>query len=68
MVLGCSAHSPACTTLARKGFKKFFFTYFEREREQGSRERGRERILSRLRAVNAELDTRLKLMNAEIMT
>ena len=32
------------------------------------RERGRERILSRLHAVRAEPDVGLKLMNHEIMT
>ena len=48
------------------------FIYFERERESMSkgkdRERGRERIPSRLHAVSAELDVGLDLMNLEIMT
>ena len=35
---------------------------------EGQRERGRERIPSRLHAVSAEPDTGLKLMNHEIMT
>ena len=41
---------------------------FEKECGEGQRERGRERILSRLCAVSAELDVRLELMNREIMT
>ena len=60
-------------------FKKpdiFFFKFiFERERErvcarvgEGPRERGRERIPSRLWAVSAEPDAGLKLTNREIMT
>ena len=46
----------------------------EREREEciqvgeGQRERGRQRILSRLHAVSTELDPGLNLMTCEIMT
>ena len=45
--------------------------FWKREREQEwgrGKEIGRERIPSRLRAVNALLDVGLKLMNSEIMT
>ena len=47
----------------------FIFFESERKHKQGSgRERGRERILSRLCAVSAESDAGLDLMNHEIMT
>ena len=43
------------------------FIYFEKERELGrGRERGRERIQSRLHAVSAEPGARLELMNREM--
>ena len=47
------------------------FIYFEREREREwgrDRERGRERIPSRLCTVRAESDTGLELSHCEIMT
>ena len=41
----------------------------EREREQGRvRQKGRERVPSRLHAVSTELDVGLELTNWEIMT
>ena len=43
--MGCSAHSPACTTLARKGFKKknlLILRERERERERAGEQRERE--------------------------
>ena len=54
-------------------FFKFIFIYFERERVgaqagEGQRKRGRERIPSRLHAVNVEPDARLEPTNCEIMT
>ena len=52
-------------------FFSSLFIYFERERasEQGnSRERGRERIPSRLRIASAEPDLGLKLRNCEVVT
>ena len=46
----------------------FKFIYFERETRAGEeRERGRERISSRLLAVNSEPDTGLSLTNSKIM-
>ena len=56
--------------------KKCLFIYFEGEREsvceQGrggtERERGRERIPSRLHTISAEPDVGLDLTNCEIMT
>ena len=46
------------------------FVYFERDKErgEGQRERRRERIPSRLRAVSTYPDMRLELTNHEIMT
>ena len=53
------------------------FMYFEREREpvrvhaskgEAERERGRERIPSRLHAVSTELNVGLELRNREIVT
>ena len=44
------------------------FIYFEREEGQRERERGGERIPSRLHAVSAEPDTGLESTNREIMT
>ena len=51
------------------------FVYFERERKSkhtsrvgAERERGRERISSRLHTISMEPDVGLKLMNCEIMT
>ena len=45
------------------------FNLRERERAQaGKRQRGREKIPSRLHAVNTEPDTGLDIMNGEIMT
>ena len=48
------------------------FTYFEREREhksgEGQRERGRERIPSRLHTTSTEPDVGLEPTNHEIMT
>ena len=50
----------------------FLLMYFERKRvslaEEGQRERGSERIPSRLRAVRTESDAGLELTNREIMT
>ena len=47
----------------------FKFIYFEREREhKRGRQRGRERIPSKLHSVSVEPDEGLKLMNREIMT
>ena len=49
----------------------FFLSLYilEREHKQGKdRERGRERISSRLHTVSAEPDVGLELMNHEIMT
>ena len=40
----------------------------EREKAERGREKGRERIPSRLYSVTAEPETRLKLPNHEIMT
>ena len=48
-------------------FLSLFYLFWERENEQGrGRERGRERIPSRHRAVNAESDAGLKPTNREI--
>ena len=48
------------------------YIYFEREREKyewgKGREKGRQRIPSRLRAVSTEPNAGLNLMNREIMT
>ena len=49
------------------------YLFFERERERASqwgrgRERGKEKIPSRLHTFNAELDARLELTNHEIIT
>ena len=62
-----------CSVTSNKVFFKFI--YFERGRERAckgeqgrARERGRERIPIRLRAVSAEQDMRIELMNCEIMT
>ena len=45
------------------------YKFFLREREQGrSRERGGDRIPSRLHTVSADLDAGLELTNHEIMT
>ena len=50
-------------------FLFFIFIYFERERAwRGGAERERDRLPSRLRAVRAEPDMGLKLMNHEITT
>ena len=56
-------------------FLKCLFIYFKEERESAckhklgrGRERGRERIPSRLHTVSAEPDAGLHLMNQEIMT
>ena len=47
----------------------FQFIYFERERAVGKgRERGRQRILSRLRTVSVKPDAGLNLMNCKMMT
>ena len=51
----------------------FKFIYFERQTEcvcagEGQRERGRERIPSRLHTVSTEPNTGLDLRNSEIMT
>ena len=50
-------------------FKKYVFILREKEHNQGrGRERGRERIPSRLHTVSTELDTGLEPTNHKIMT
>ena len=62
------------TTLKKDNYMyilEFLLIYFERDRDNTSRggaERGRERILSRLRTVSTEPDEGLKPTNCEIMT